>query len=619
MAAIVAVIFLRAPRAAALTDRDVILLADLENKTGDPVFDDTLKTMLAAQLEQSPFFNLLPEERIREQLRYMQRSPDQRVTGEVAREVCQRAGTKAVLGGFIAALGSHYVIALDAVDCNTGRSLAREQREAGSKEQVLSELGKAASAMRQKLGESLASLQRFDKPIEATTSSLEALRAYTEANKQRFAGKYRESIPLYQRAIDLDPGFATAYEDLGVAYNNLLQVQLEKRAFAKAFELRDRVSEWERIEIEIRYYGVVLGDSQKALETTELWKQLYPQQYDANSLGNYLVDFGRFEDALAEYQEAVRRRPENVGPRMNLAHTYIVLNRLDEAKAICAKVVQDGFDTARTHQELFLLAFLKGDLEGMRRETVWASGRRGTHRVIFIQSLAELSSGKLTQSRQLIKEAGDAARREESADAAVLYLSNHALGEVLYGNDAAVIRVKDFTKVSVPHVLGWTAIMLAWAGDDSYKKIAADLHQQFARDTFVNSIWLPAALAVSEMRSGNAGKALELLKAAKTYEPAAESLLAIYLRGLAYLELKSGPDAAAEFRKILDHRGVAMMLFPELYPLSHLGAGRAYALMNDLPKARQSYENFFAIWKDADADLPVLIQAKREYAKLPAS
>jgi len=377
VAAVAIAILLRSPRAAALNERDVILLEDFANTTGDSAFDGTLKQALTVQLQQSPFLNIFPEERIRETLRYMARSPDERVTDAIGREICKRERIKAVLGGSIAMLGSHYVVALNAANCTTGESLASEQREAASKEQVLTELGKAATSLRGRLGESLASIQKFDTPIEkATTSSLEALRAYSEARKQNGAGAFRQANAFAQKAIALDPNFAAGYSLLATVNSNLGQTRLAREYATKAFELRERASELERLRITSRYYGSALGDLNKTIETYELWKLMYPNDSSPrNNLASSYSLIGRFNDGGAEAQEAIRLDPRLALTRSILVGFYTFLDRFDEAKAAGRNAIELGLDSEYTHLILHWIAFLEGDLQTMHQEMDWSKGR----------------------------------------------------------------------------------------------------------------------------------------------------------------------------------------------------------------------------------------------------
>jgi serine/threonine protein kinase/tetratricopeptide (TPR) repeat protein len=618
--AIVGALLLRAPRAAALTEQDVILLADFDNKTGDPVFDDTLKQATEFALEQSPFLSLFPEESVRQTLRLMERPADERITNQVAREVCQRAGLKAVLDGSIAPLGNNYVITLKAESCAAGKSLAGEQREASSKEQVLTELGRAATSLRAKLGESLGSLQKFDKPLEATTSSLEALQNYTEGHRLYAAGDYLRAVPFLRQAIDLDPNFAGAYDALGFVYVSMGNQSLARQSAAKAFELREHASERERLMIAGSYY-FGLGDLKNAIETLEPGKKIFAREaFMRFTLAAVYARAGRFEDALVEDREAVRLDPISVIQRNNLANHLLLLNRFDEAKKVVREAIEQRLDSPGMRRFLARIAFMDGGSEALQRE-IEAAKDRGPANPFWLGRGAACS-GKITETASLVQEIrtrfrespGGADSGNSTVEAAFSFIPP------LLGIQDSSNRLSQIFKSLPPgipmapeRVLG-----MALSGDSkSAQTLIDEMQKESPQDTLLNFVWIPTIKAVLEIRAGHADQAIDLLRSAAPYEPSEASLAAIYVRGWAYLENKSGPEAAAEFQKIIDHRGVA--LFSPFYPLSHLGLGRAYALAGDLPKARKSYEDFFAIWKDADPDIPILIQAKKEYAKLPAN
>lgn len=612
VATVVAVLLLLTPSPPTLTERDVILLADFVNTTGDSAFDGTLKQALAVKLEESPFLNIFPQDRVRETLRFMGRTPDERITDSVAREICQRERIMAVLNSSIAALGTHYVIGLDAVNCATGESLAREQSEAGSKEQVLTELGQAASRLRARLGESLASIQKFDKPIEeATTTSLEALQAFTEGRRLNLAGDFRQAVSFLQRAVDLDPDFAMGYYLLGTAYGNSGQNRPAVENLTKAFELRERVSELERLSISGLYYLQVFRDLDKAIETYELLKQIYPRDSPVRHLlGTTYRELGRLEDGLAEHQEAVRLNPRGALQRIGLVNAYTQLSRFEDAKAALKTVIEDKLETSATHFFLYQIAFIEGDAQAMQREVDW---------VPAVQVQAAIFSGKITEATKLslqvpfgqrgrqggLQRSGFAGARGANDRWAPLNTLTRAAFDISLPPEAGQANPVDPS----------AAVALALGGDPAQaKKFIDELSKAFPKDTLLNSVTIPTAMAAIEIRAGNGTAAVSMLRAATPYEPGSASLVAIYMRGLAYLQAKSGLEAAAEFQKIIANRGVD----PDsvLYPLSHLGLGRAYVLAGDLPKARKSYQDFFGIWKDADADIPILVKAKQEYDKL---
>ena len=600
-AAIAAMILLPRPTPA-LTERDPILIADFVNTTGDSAFDVALKQALAVQLEQSPYLNIFPDDRVRDTLRYMDRSPDERVTDALGREICQREGIKAVLGGSIITVGSHYVVALNAANCTTGESIAREQREAASKEQVLTELGKAASSLRAKLGESLASIQKFDTPIEkATTSSLEALRAFTEGRHLNSAGAFDKAVPFLQRAVELDPNFAMGYYLLGTAYGNMGQRPPALENLTKAFALRERGRELERLSISAFYYWQVLGDVNKAIETYERLKETYPRDYPARHLlGNTYRLVGRFEDGVAEHRESVRLNPRAALALGSLSAAYSQLNRFEEAKAIIKGAIDQKLETSQMHSVLYGIAFIQGDAGEMQRE--FELSKPTPRERLVNEARVAAFHGMLPEVRRLLKQAGD------PVGAASL--------DVLIGNEREAQKAAQEALQLNPSNRG-AASTLAAGGKAEGLRALERIQKDSPQDTFLNSVTIPIASAALEIRAGNGAKAIELLNATKPLEPGSASLPAIYTRGLAYLHTKSGREAVTEFQKILEHRAVEPL--SPLYPLSHLGLGRAYALAGDLPNARKSYQDFLAIWKDADPDIPILMQARQEYAKLSAN
>ena len=610
-AAIAGAYFLRTP-APALTERDAVLVADFVNTTGDPAFDGVLKQALAVQLEQSPYLNIIPDDRVRDTLRYMSRSPDERVTDALAREICQRESMKAVLGGSIVTVGSHYVVALNATNCATGESIAREQREAGSKETVLTELGRAASSLRARLGESLASIQKFDAPIErATTSSLDALRAFTEGRRLNAAGAFDKAVPFLQRAVELDTNFAMGYYLLGTVHGNLGQRALQMENLTKAFELRERGRELERLSISAVYYTVVLGDFTRAIETLTRFKETYPRDFRARLLlGTASVMVGRFEEALAEHQEMLRINPRAGSLTvLSLSHTYILSNRFEEARTAISGAIEQKLGTPSMHRLLYEIALIQGDTGAAEQEygLVKPAARA---RLLDAAAVASFQ-GRLSEARKLLREAED---RTGVARLDALFSDGRqtqASAEEIFRRSRAISQ----PTVQRPW-LGATSL-LAVSGEDEVVRALERIQKDLSQDTLLNFVVIPTAKAAREVRAGNGAKAIELLTGVKPFEPSLVSLPAIYTRGLAYLQSKSGGEAAAEFQKVLDHRSVDPL--SPLYPLSHLGLARAYTLVGDLAHARKSYQDFLGIWKNADPDLPVLVRAKGEYATLSAN
>jgi eukaryotic-like serine/threonine-protein kinase len=617
-AAIGGVLYMR--RAHGLTAKDSILLTDFVNTTGDTVFDGTLKQALAVQLEQSPYLNVFPQEKVRDTLRYMGRSPDERVTPDLAREICQREGIKAVLNGTIASIGSQYVVGVDAVNCKTGDSLAREQVQVNQKEQVLGAVGKAASSLRGKLGESLASVQKFDAPVEeATTSSLEALKAFSLAEAERDKGSELTAIPFYKHALELDPNFAVAYARLGQSYRNTGQTERATESTKLAFERRERASEREKLYITTHYYDNVTGELDKSIEAYQLWKRTYPRDsIPTNNLGVDYNEIGKFDQGLVEAQETMRLDPNSAFSHGVLGGAYLGLNRLAEAKAIRQKQVALKLDGMGDHRDLYVLAFLEGDVPGMQREAEWAKGKPDEFVMLENAAQATASWGKLQNAREAYGRAVEIAQRGKFEEAAADIVARHAIVEAEFGNLA---QARDgahsaLTMDRSRRTLQSAGLAQSMAGDISQATATADeLSKRFPTDTFVNNVWVPVIRAQMETSRGNPGKAIEILQATLPYEfGVASQVLTNYARGLSYLKARQGKEAAGEFQKIVDHPGVCETL--PTCALAHLQLGRARALAGDNPGARGAYQDFFALWKDADPDIPVLKEAKAEYAKL---
>src|SRR5438552_3639903 len=607
-------------RAKPLTEKDTLLLSDFVNTTGDPVFDGTLKQALAVQLEQSPFLNIFPQERVRDTLRFMGQSSDERLSPDLARQVCQRESIKAVLNGSIATIGSQYVVGVDAINCQTGDTLAREQVEVNSKEQVLGAVGNAASKLRGKLGESLASVQKFDSKIEeATTSSLEALKAFSLGEAERDKGAELTAIPFFKHAIELDPNFAVAYARLGQAYNNTGQTALAIENTKQAFDRRERASELEKLYISTHYYENVTGQSDKAIEVYELWKRTYPRDsIPTNNLGVDYNAFGKFDQGLAEALETVRLDPNSAFSYGLLGDSYFGLNRIAEAKMVRQKQVALKLDSVREHRDLYVMAFLEGDTSGMQREAEWAKGKTNEFEMLEAAAEAALFSGKLQKARETYQQAIESAQRGKFAESAAGITARHATAEALVGNEtqaragALEALAMDRSRVTA----SFAGLAQAVAGDmRQAAAIVEELSKRFPTDTLVNNVWGPTIRSEIEVNRGNAGKAIELLQVASPYEAGfIARRVPNYARGQAYLKARQGKEAAAEFQKILENRGVCGTAL--ICALSHLQLARAHALSGDAAGARTAYQDFFALWKDADPDIPILKEAKAEYAKL---
>jgi serine/threonine protein kinase/tetratricopeptide (TPR) repeat protein len=607
-------------KAHVLTEKDTIVLADFTNTTGDSVFEDTLKTALSVSLGQSPFLNELSDDEVAKTLQQMTRPVGTKLTPEVARELCQRAGSKAYLTGSIGNLGSEYVLGLKAVNCQSGDTLAQEQVTATSKEKVLDALGEAASKLRGELGESLATIRKFDVPlVQETTSSLEALKAYSLGTLVE-KGDYAASVPLFQRAIRLDPNFAMAYASLGVDYSNLGETSLASENSKKAYELRERVSERERFTIEALYHSLVTGDLEKARQAHELWAQTYPRDgVPPNNLGAIFGNLGQYDNALAEFREALRLDPKSGASYANLVAPYFCLNRLQEARATADEAQAKQLDSSGLHINLYLLAFLQKDAAGMAQQVAWSAGKPGVEDV-FLGYEADTTAfyGQLRNARGFSDRAVASAERAEEKEAAAGYQAGTALREALFG-DAAKARQRAAAALGLStgrDVQYVAALALAFAGDAARAQALADnLAKRFPEDTLVQFNYLPTIHAQLALGHRASSKAIETLRAAAPYELGqVGGLYAVYVRGEAYLTSNRGSEAAAEFQKILDHRGV--VLNGPIGALAHLGLARAYSMQGDTAKARSAYEDFLTLWNDADPDIPILQQANAEYSNL---
>jgi eukaryotic-like serine/threonine-protein kinase len=617
-------LYLRSRQGAQLSEKDSILLADFVNTTGDAVFDGTLKQALAVQLEQSPYLNILPESRIREALKFMGRSGDERVTRDVAREICQREGVKAMMLGSISSLGTHYVVTLEAVNAQNGDSLAREQVEAESKEQVLKSLDHAASSLRGKLGESIGSVQKFDTPLEAaTTSSLDALKEFSLGEAEH--GKFDDeaAIPHLKRAVELDPNFAMALAVLGVASNNTGNSKEAYESLQKAFDVRERASERERFYISSHYYGTVTKQADKYVDTLEEWIRAYPR--DSTALDNLALeeqDLGQHEKALAHASEALRVNPKDAYAYQNVAAAYQYLNRYEEAKAVAEQASAQKIDPWSLHMTLYWDAFLRDDDVAMQREVAQASGKVYEPIIDQIRGEGQCALGKVTKARETFAHGDSVAQAHGNKEWGASNLEAEAScdAEVGFLQEARQKMNAALALSDTVHVRADAARIFATSQDTARsEKLIADLGKEFPSDTLLNQVKLPVARALNSLQRNQPAPALEALDSAKPYELGAErqlagDFLAIYIRGEAFLLLRNGVKAAAEFQKILDHRGVDPTSV--LCSLSHLGLGRAYALQGDTAKAKGAYQDFFAIWKDADADVPILKTAKAEYERL---
>jgi predicted Ser/Thr protein kinase/Flp pilus assembly protein TadD len=627
----------------ALTGKDTIVLADFTNTTGDSVFDGTLRQALAVQLEQSPFLSLISEQGIQQTLRLMGQPTEARLTPEIARDLCQRVGSKAYLSGSIATLGSQFVLGLNAVNCQTGETLADEQARATGKEQVLPAMDNVAAKLRQKLGESLSTVQKFDTPIEqATTPSLEALQAYSLGwQTQTGKGDDAAAALLYQRAIRLDQNFAMAYASLGTSYNNLGEMSAAAESIRKAYELRDRVSEREKFYIESHYYQFVADDLEKARQVYELWAQTYPREpVPPNNLTYIYGALGQYEKALTEARETFRlNQASGYG---NLANSYLQLNRIDETRATVEEAQAKNSDSPPLHFIQYQVGFLQSDAAEMKRQVAWAADKPGWDDVLLAsQANTAAYSGQLGKAREFSRRAVASAERAQEKETAAGYEAEAALREALFGNapQARQRAAAALTLSAGRDVQYGAALALALAGDAGRAQaMANELSNRFSDDTIVHFNYLPTIRALVALSHNDSSKAIEALQPTAPYEmgtPGAgtfsPNLYPVYVRGEAYRVAHQGSEAATEFQKILDHRGIVVNAL--IGALAHLSVARAYALQAGfvapgfslasggadpaaLVKARAAYRDFLTLWKDADPNIPIFQRAKAEYAKL---
>ncbi len=614
--------FQRTPK---LTDKDTIVLADFTNTTGDPVFDGMLRQGMAVLLEQSPFLSLVSEERIQQALRLMGQPADARLTPEVAREICERTSSAAVLDGSIASLGSQYVLGLRATACGSGEVLAEQQVQATRKEDVLNALGQIASKFRTRVGESLTTVEKYDTPLaEATTPSLEAWRAYTAGYKAVTSMGSAAAVPFFQHAIEIDPKFAMAYVLLGRMYGDIGEFALSAESTSKAYDLRDRTSYREKFFISASYDTQVTGNLEKAQQTCELWAQAYPRAMEPHGLLSGIIypSFGKFETAAEEAQILIRGAPDFPIGYVNLVSNYIALDRNDDAEKTLQRASERKLQSPFFPIQLYTIAFLKDDKTGMEREAAQARGKPGVEDWMSDSESSVLAySGHLEEARKMSQRAADLARQAGHRETAALYGTDAALQEAFFGNllparQRAMSALDLSTSRDVEYA---AAFALALLGDSSRSQtLADDLANRFPEDTRVVFTYLPTLHAQLALNHNEPSKAVELLQTAIPYELAARSrahrLYPAYVRGEAYLAARQGREAAVEFQKILDHRGI---VFNEpIGALAHLQLGRAYALQDDTAKAKAAYQDFLTLWKDADPDIPILKEAKAEYAKL---
>jgi len=620
-------VYWRSHRPPVLTEQDTVVLADFNNTTGDAVFDDTLKQAISTQLGQSPFLNILSDARTRATLRLMAKPPNTKLTPELARDLCQRVEGKAYIAGSIVSLGSQYVIGLDEINCKTGDFLAQEQVTAENKEHVLRALGQAATALRKKLGESLSSVDKFDAPLDqVTTPSLEALKALSVGRKILQEKGPEAAIPSFKRAIELDPNFAAAYSALGISYVNLREPGLASENLQRAYDLRDKVGEREKFRIAANYYLLVTGELEKAIQTYETWAQTYPRNNEP--WGNLGVDYtylGQYDSAVNSSLEDLRLFPGSAAAFTNLVGLYTALNRLEDAKAKYQEAVAHKVNNPFLHGNRYGVAFYEGDVGEMLRQVDGQKDKPGEDILLSFASDTDAFYGRLASAREKSQRAIDLAHHGDAAETAAEWQMNSALREAEFGNTkrARQETASALAMATTRDVQILAALAYARTGDAGQaRKIADELAHRFPLNTMINRYWLPVIDASIEISQNNPAKAIERLRTASQYElgtptPQFEvggSLYPAYVRGEAYLLLGHGPEAAAEFQKLLNHRGIVVN--SPLAALARLQLGRAYALAGDKAKARHAQLDFLELWNDADPDIPVLRKAKEEYAKL---
>jgi eukaryotic-like serine/threonine-protein kinase len=616
-------------KAHALTDKDTIVLADFTNSTGDPVFDGTLRQGLSVQLDQSPFLSIISDQQIQQTLGLMGQSAEAKLTPAIARELCQRTGSAAVLDGSIAQIGTQYLLTLKAVNCASGESLASTEAQASDKNHVLDALGKSASEIRNKLGESLSTVQKFDTPLEhATTPSLEALKAFSSGLKVGSTAGDAAAIPFLKRAIELDPKFALAYLYLGITYTDLGEPTLAASYARKAYELRDRTSESEKYLISAAFHKEATGNLERAEQSCKLWMQAFPRSELPHVYlsGAIYPAMGQYEKGVQEAREAVRLNPNSSVSYAFLMFNYTALNRLDEAKATYAQALERKLDHPFSRLALYGIAFLRNDEVGMKQQVAWSMSKAGVEdEMLAWEADTAAYSGRLRDAREFSRRAVDSAARADEKESTATYSALSGLREALFGNpDEARRRVTLAMRRSDGRDVQYgIALALAYAGDGvRVQTLSKDMDKSFAEDTLVQFNYLPTLRAKLALSQGNASEALESLRIATPNELGQTTsssdnwtaLYPVFVRGEAYLAAHEGSEATAEFQKILDHRGI--VLNEPIGALAHLGLARARAMQSDTAGAKAAYQDFLTLWKDADPDIPVLIAAKSELLKL---
>lgn len=589
-------------RPRALTNKDVVVLADFANKTGDAVFDGTLRQALAIHLEQSPFLKIMDDSEMAQDLRLMRRSAGAQITNELAHDICVREAAAATIEGSIARLGTAYPITLQAIACDDGATLAREQTQAPDKEHVLEALGKAATAMRAKLGESIVSIQKLNAPLEKiTTSSLDALQEFSRGVHLQYQGHFLDAIPHFEQAINIDPNFAWAYELLSIAYSNAGDQERLKQYATRAFELAGRASEFERLQIQARYYWQVTGETEKAVSTYQAEARDFPRDWQGHSEMSFLLrDIGEFEKAVSEGEQAVALGPKMEAAHRNLIRAYMSLDRFSDAKAECSKAMAQGLDGPVLHARCLEVALGSGDEQSAQQELHWFQGKPGEYLALVLEAQAADMRGKRSAAQELYRRAIAAAVRRELPDVAAGFADSNALAAALEGNCQSTRRITR------------PAVALALCGDFSVAYGLIDkTSKALPNATIWNAVQMPAIRAAVELRRNRPEAAIQLLASAAPYERAFPE--AVWLRGEAYLKMQKPAEAATEYRKVVAHKGANWGIF---YALSWAGLARAYALDGNIDASRHAYEQFLALWSSADADSPLLRRVREEYSEL---
>lgn len=613
-------------RSARFTGKDEVVLADFANTTGDAVFDDALRQGLSSQLEQSPFLNLVSDERVAQTLSLMAKPKDSRLIQDLARDVCQRTAAAAVLNGSIAQVGTQYLLTLKAINCSSGESLGSAEAQAADKNHVLEALGNVASQIRNQLGESLASVQKYDAPAESvTTPSLDALKAYSLGYQDMVVkSDYAGAIQQFQRAIALDPNFAMAHARLGTSYSNVNDMVRSANSARRAFELRARVSEREQFYIDSHYEIFITGNLEAARKVAELSAQTYPRDTSFTNLGIIYSELGEHDKALVAFKDALTLNPETGYRYANLVNGYLALNRLDDAKAAAREAQRHKIDSPELHLSLYWVDFLQHDDAAMDRGAATLMGIPGHEdQMLNYQADTAFYGGQLAKAREFTRRAVESAQKAGEKEACSLYQAESALREALVGNvDLAKAQAHAALGLSTSRdVQALSAVALAVAGESTQAdRLAKDLAKRFPEDTIVHSHYLPAILGATGPRSDDRGQTTEGVVAPLAYELGGNLgvvhfvLYPAYIRGKSYLAAKQGPAAAVEFQKILDHPGLVRN--EPIAALARLELGRAYALSGEKARANTVYQEFFSLWKDADPEIPLLRHAKAEFANL---